>query len=282
MSMPIRGPALASLRSMGGVPMPMPEVAQRRAARVPEQSGGMSDYERMYGFKPGEAPSGPFNAINPFTGKRDGTTSAPAGYVSMADRERRNFIASAVPVNQAQARGSGIGPRGSGVGALVNQVQPRGSGVSPTLDSFDINSFMGGMPEGQRAGFNNWLEQTIEREVSERGGGGMRQQNPYMQQQNPYMRQQNPYMRQQNPYMRQGIGGMMGGYGGGGGMMGGYGGGMMGGYGGGMMGGDGGGYSPQYSPPRPQYSPPRPQYSPPVRQMYSPAPQPSPFGMYMR
>ncbi len=221
MSRPMRGPALASIRSMGGVPMPMPEVAQRRAARVPEQSGGMSDYERMYGFKPGEAPSGPFNAINPFTGKRDGTTSAPA----------------------------------------------RGSGVSPTLDSFDINSFMGGMPEEQRAGFNNWLEQTIEREVSERGGGGMQQQNPYMRQQNPYMRQQNPYMQRQNPYMRQGIGGMMGGYGGGGGMMGGYGGGMMGGY--------GGGYSPQYSPPRPQYSPP-------VRQMYSPAPQPSPFGMYMR
>jgi len=278
MSMPIRGPALASLRSMGGVPMPMPEVAQRRAARVPEQSGGMSDYERMYGFKPGEAPSGPFNAINPFTGKRDGTTSAPAGYVSMADRERRNFIASAVPVhlpvNQAQRlprRGDAPVnqvqrlPRRGGPTVQV-QAQARGSGVSPTLDSFDINSFMGGMPEEQRAGFNNWLEQTIEREVSERGGGGMqqqnpymRQQNPYMQQQNPYMRQQNPYMRQQNPYMRQGIGGMMGGYGGGGGMMGGY----------------GGGYSPQYSPPRPQYSPP-------VRQMYSPAPQPSPFGMYMR
>ncbi len=257
MSMPIRGPALASLRSMGGVPMPMPEVAQRRAARVPEQSGGMSDYERMYGFKPGEAPSGPFNAINPFTGKRDGTTSAPAGYVSMADRERRNFIASAVPVNQAQRV-----PRRGGPTVQV-QAQARGSGVSPTLDSFDINSFMGGMPEGQRAGFNNWLEQTIEREVSKRAGGGMQQQNPYMRQQNPYMQQQqqqNPYMRQQNPYMRQGIGGMMGGYGGGGGMMGGYGGGMMGGY--------GGGYSPQYSPP--------------VRQMYSPAPQPSPFGMYMR
>ena len=249
--------ALASLRSMSGVPMPMPEVAQRRAVRVPEQSEGMSDYERMYGFKPGEAPSGPFNAINPFTGERDGTTSAPAGHVSMAERERRDSLVSAAPVQRG-------GPT----------VQARGSGVSPTLASFDINSFMGGMPEEQRKGFNNWLHQTIEREVSERGGGGMRQQNPYMRQQNPYMqrqnpymRQQNPYMRQQNPYMRQGIGGMMGGYGGGGGMMGGYGGGMMGGY--------GGGYSPQYSPPRPQYSPP-------VRQMYSPAPQPSPFGMYMR